>query len=30
MAKKSYAYAQLEGVALEMRKNKDMVFLYEY
>ena len=30
MAKKSYAYAQLEAVALEMRKNKDMVFFYEY
>jgi pyruvate/2-oxoglutarate/acetoin dehydrogenase E1 component len=30
MAKKSYAYAQLEGVAQEMRKNKDMVFFYEY
>ena len=30
MAKKSYAYAQLEAVALEMRKNQDMVFFYEY
>ena len=30
MARKSYAYAQLEAVALEMRKNKDMVFFYEY
>lgn len=30
MAKKSYAYAQLEAVALEMRKNKEMVFFYEY
>ncbi|MBI3683955.1 MAG: transketolase [Acidobacteria bacterium] len=30
MAKKPYAYAQLEAVALEMRKNKDMVFFYEY
>src|SRR2546422_592229 len=30
MAKKSYAYAQLEAIALEMRKNKDMVFFYEY
>jgi len=30
MARKSYAYAQLEGVAQEMRKNKDMVFFYEY
>ena len=30
MAKKPYAYAQLEGVAQEMRKNKDMVFFYEY
>jgi acetoin:2,6-dichlorophenolindophenol oxidoreductase subunit beta len=30
MSKKSYAYAQLEGVALEMRMNKDMVFFYEY
>jgi len=29
MAKKSYAYAQLEAVALEMRRNKDMVFFYE-
>src|SRR5579871_970206 len=28
--KKSYSYAQLEGVAQEMRKNKDMVFFYEY
>jgi len=30
VAKKPYAYAQLEGVAQEMRKNKDMVFFYEY
>lgn len=30
MAKKPYAYAQLEGVAQEMRKNKEMVFFYEY
>ena len=30
MAKKSYAYAQLEAVAQEMRRNKDMVFFYEY
>jgi pyruvate dehydrogenase E1 component beta subunit len=30
MAKKSYAYAQLEGVAQEMRARKDMVFFYEY
>jgi pyruvate/2-oxoglutarate/acetoin dehydrogenase E1 component len=30
MAKKSYAYAQLEAVAQEMRKNKDMVLFYEY
>jgi len=30
VAKKSYAYAQLEAVAQEMRKNKDMVFFYEY
>lgn len=30
MAKKPYAYAQLEAVALEMRRNKDMVFFYEY
>src|SRR5712692_785741 len=30
MAKKSYAYAQLEAVALEMRRNKEMVFFYEY
>jgi acetoin:2,6-dichlorophenolindophenol oxidoreductase subunit beta len=30
VAKKSYAYAQLEAVALEMRKNKEMVFFYEY
>src|SRR5687767_8287850 len=27
---KSYAYAQLEGVAQEMRANPDMVFFYEY
>jgi pyruvate/2-oxoglutarate/acetoin dehydrogenase E1 component len=30
MAKKSYSYAQLEGVAQEMRANPDMVFFYEY
>src|SRR5215510_5523063 len=30
MAKKTYNYAQIEAVALEMRKNKDMVFFYEY
>jgi pyruvate/2-oxoglutarate/acetoin dehydrogenase E1 component len=30
MSKKPYAYGQLEGVAQEMRKNKDMVFFYEY
>lgn len=30
MAKKSYTYAQLEGVAQEMRVNPDMVFFYEY
>jgi pyruvate dehydrogenase E1 component beta subunit len=30
MAKKSYAYAQLEAVAQEMRANPDMVFYYEY
>ena len=30
MAKKSYAYAQLEAVALEMRTHPDMVFFYEY
>jgi pyruvate dehydrogenase E1 component beta subunit len=30
MAKKPYSYAQLEAVALEMRKNPDMVFFYEY
>ena len=30
MPKKAYAYAQLEAVAQEMRKNKDMVFFYEY
>lgn len=30
MAKKSYNYAQLEGVAQEMRANPDMVFYYEY
>lgn len=29
MAKKSYYYAQLEGVAQEMRANPDMVFYYE-
>jgi pyruvate dehydrogenase E1 component beta subunit len=30
MAKKSYTYAQLEGVAQEMRANPDMVYFYEY
>ena len=30
MAKKPYAYAQLEGVAQEMRRCADMVFFYEY
>ncbi|MFN7920823.1 MAG: transketolase C-terminal domain-containing protein [Bryobacteraceae bacterium] len=30
MAKKPYAYAQLEGVAQEMRRVPDMVFFYEY
>ena len=30
MAKKSYNYAQLEAIALEMRSNPDMVFFYEY
>ena len=30
MAIKSYTYAQLEAVALEMRANPDMVFYYEY
>ena len=30
MANKSYNYAQLEGVAQEMRANADMVFFYEY
>jgi pyruvate dehydrogenase E1 component beta subunit len=30
MPKKSYNYAQLEGVAQEMRANADMVFFYEY
>ena len=30
MAKKPYAYAQLEGVAQEMRRTADMVFFYEY
>ena len=30
MAKKPYAYAQLEAIALEMRRNKDMVYFYEY
>ena len=30
MPKKSYAYAQLEAVAQEMRTNADMVFYYEY
>ncbi len=30
MAKKPYAYAQLEAVAQEMRRDKEMVFFYEY
>ncbi len=30
MAKKSYNYAQLEGLAQEMRANADMVYFYEY
>ena len=30
MANKSYNYAQLEGVAQEMRANPDMVYYYEY
>lgn len=30
MAKKTYNYAQIEAVAQEMRRNKDMVFFYEY
>lgn len=30
MPQKSYQYAQLEGVAQEMRANPDMVFYYEY
>ena len=30
MAIKSYTYAQLEAIALEMRANPDMVFYYEY
>jgi len=30
VAKKPYAYAQLEAVALEMRRVPDMVFFYEY
>ena len=30
MAQKSYNYAQLEGLAQEMRANADMVFFYEY
>jgi pyruvate dehydrogenase E1 component beta subunit len=30
MAKKPYAFAQLEAIALEMRRNKDMVYFYEY
>jgi len=29
MAKKPYLYAQMEGVHSEMRKNKDMVFIYQ-
>ena len=28
--KKSYAYAQYEGLAQEMRKHKDMVYFFEY
>jgi len=28
--KKSYAYAQYEGLAQEMRANKDMVYFFEY
>jgi len=30
MPKKAYAYAQLEAIALEMRRNKEMVYFYEY
>jgi len=30
MAKKSYNYAQLEGLAQEMRARPDMVYFYEY
>ncbi len=30
MANKSYDYAQLEGIAQEMRANPDMVFYYQY
>lgn len=30
MAIKSYSYAQLEAIALEMRAHDDMVFYYEY
>jgi len=30
MPKKAYAYAQLEAIALEMRRDKDMVYFYEY
>ncbi|MBM3774007.1 MAG: transketolase [Acidobacteria bacterium] len=30
MPRKPYAYAQLEGVAQEMRRNKEMVYFYEY
>ncbi len=30
MARKPYAFAQLEAVALEMRRDKEMVFFYEY
>ena len=30
MAKKSYNYAQLEGLAQEMRSKSDMVYFYEY
>jgi pyruvate/2-oxoglutarate/acetoin dehydrogenase E1 component len=30
MSKKAYAYAQLEAVAQEMRRNKDMFYFYEY
>ena len=30
MAKKSYYYAQLEGLAQEMRADPEMVYYYEY